>query len=208
MTQGAAYGGKDQALINIRPRLPRIKLDHRSGRFLVAPSIRLGSPPSKGRNQCQRCFSRATASSPVTLLSSQAMVPISHPPIIAPIRPQRQALLTERLRSSPNRRSSLARTLVERLTGGLMCRGGRWAPPLTDRNRPTLWQQCRCGSPETPADGPPGSVTSSLIHRPLLPKIALRVCEAAACSFCPIRSPVICVFVTNGLAKGGTSFFA
>ena len=84
MTQGAAYGGKDQALINIRPRLPRIKLDHRSGRFLVAPSIRLGSPPSKGRNQCQRCFSRATASSPVTLLSSQAMVPISHPPIIAP----------------------------------------------------------------------------------------------------------------------------
>jgi hypothetical protein len=44
MTQGAAYGGKDQALINIRPRLPRIKLDHRSGRFLVAPSIRLGSP--------------------------------------------------------------------------------------------------------------------------------------------------------------------
>ena len=44
MTQGAAYGGKDQALINIRPRLPRIKLDHRSRRFLVAPSIRLGSP--------------------------------------------------------------------------------------------------------------------------------------------------------------------
>ena len=29
--------------------------------------------------------------------------------------------------------ASLARTLVERLTGGLMCRGGRWAPPLRDR---------------------------------------------------------------------------
>jgi len=33
MTQGAAYGGKDQALINIRQRLPRIKLDPLSPRF-------------------------------------------------------------------------------------------------------------------------------------------------------------------------------
>ena len=89
-----------------------------------------------------------------------------------------------------------------------MCRGGRWAPPLRTESSPDSLPQCRCGSPETPADGPPGSVTSSLIHRPLLPKIALRVREAAACSFCPIRSPVICVFVTNGLSEGGTSFFA
>jgi len=44
-------------------------------------------------------------------------------------------------------------------------------------------QQCRCGTPENPYDGPSGSVTSSLVHRPLLPKTALRVREAAACSF-------------------------
>jgi hypothetical protein len=135
MTQGAAYGGKDQALINIRPRLPRIKLDHRSRRFLVAPSIRLGSPAQQRSKPVPTTVffasNRILTGDPV---SSQAMVPISRPPIIAPIRPQRQALLTERLRSSPNRRSaSLARTLVERLTGGLMCRGGRWAPPLRDR---------------------------------------------------------------------------
>ena len=109
MTQGAAYGGKDQALINIRPRLPRIKLDHRSRRFLVAPSIRLGSPAQQRSKPVPTTVffasNRIVTGDPV---SSQAVVPISRPPIIAPIRPQRQALLIERLRSSPNRRSCIA----------------------------------------------------------------------------------------------------
>jgi hypothetical protein len=109
MTQGAAYGGKDQALINIRPRLPSIKLDHRSRRFLVAPSIRLGSPAQQRSKPVPTTVffasNRILTGDPV---SSQAMVPISRPPIIAPIRPQRQALLTERLRSSPNRCSCIA----------------------------------------------------------------------------------------------------
>jgi hypothetical protein len=49
MTQGAAYGGKDQALINIRPRLPRIKLDHRvvtSYGPNIASADHCANPPS------------------------------------------------------------------------------------------------------------------------------------------------------------------